>query len=80
MDSFQAGRFDEADRALQKRLQLQGGALACHLEGLCHLRAGRWREAKAELTICLTQRRDFTWPLVLRGFASSEQGAWSRGN
>jgi tetratricopeptide (TPR) repeat protein len=35
---------------------------------------GRWREARTELTVCMNLRPDFPWPLVLSGFAASEQG------
>ncbi len=48
---------------------------AHYLSGMCQLRAGHWRQAKVGFSVCRDLRPDFPWPLLLRGFAASEQGA-----
>ncbi len=77
LESYRAGRFAEAGQAAREALRLQDDHFwARYLEALCLMRAGRWLEARAELTTCVNQRPDFPLPLIIRGFAASERGAW----
>jgi serine/threonine protein kinase/predicted Zn-dependent protease len=76
-ETGQADRYLEASKSLAQAVAAQVDHFWAHyLQGLCQLRLGRWREARAALTVCMNLQRDFPWPLVLRGFAASEQGAW----
>ena len=75
MGRYRAGRYDAADDACREVLHLQGKRFwPYYVLALCHLHQGRWTDAKAELTICDSERLDFVWSKLLRGFAASELG------
>jgi tetratricopeptide (TPR) repeat protein len=76
LELYQAGSYEPAGNAARQALQLQGDHFwARYLEGLCHLRAGGWQDARGALTLCVEQRPEFPWSLIFRGFAASELGA-----
>jgi tetratricopeptide (TPR) repeat protein/tRNA A-37 threonylcarbamoyl transferase component Bud32 len=79
LESYQAGHYAEASAACSNVLRQQENHFwARYTLALCQLRAGRWTEAKADLTVCLNRRPEFVWPRLLRGFASSELGVQHR--
>src|SRR5262249_37751568 len=76
LDCYERGRVNEAAEACEQALRLRGDHYWAHyLKGLCDLRAGRWSDARTQLSFCVEQRADFAWPLIYRGFAASELGA-----
>jgi tetratricopeptide (TPR) repeat protein len=80
LETNRAEQFDKASRACGEALRFQEDHFwVRYLRGLCHLRARSWVEAKADLTVCLNQRKDFDYALLLRGFAASELGTQFKG-
>jgi tetratricopeptide (TPR) repeat protein len=75
LEDYRAGDYNRAAQACAEAARLRPGHFwARYVEGLCHLRAGRWVEGKAALTVCLDRRPDFVWARLLRGFAAGERG------
>jgi tetratricopeptide (TPR) repeat protein len=75
LQRYRAEQYELADEACREVLRQQGKHFwARYVQALCHLRSGRWLDAKAELTVCINQRPEFVWPKLLRGFAASELG------
>jgi tetratricopeptide (TPR) repeat protein len=73
LDSYRRGQFDEARRACGEVLKREDDHFwARYVQALCHLRAGHWAEACADLTALALRRPGFVWPRLLRGFAASE--------
>jgi tetratricopeptide (TPR) repeat protein/tRNA A-37 threonylcarbamoyl transferase component Bud32 len=75
-EANQPEQFRDASDALYQAVKFPGDQYSAHyLQGLCQLRLGRWRDARTELTVCMNLRPDFPRPLVVSGFAASEQGS-----
>jgi tetratricopeptide (TPR) repeat protein len=73
--AYNANRFEVAEEACDQVLKQDDAHFgARYLRAVTMLRTSRWDEAKAGLTICLNARPAFTWPLVLRGYASIQKG------
>jgi tetratricopeptide (TPR) repeat protein len=67
--------FNLASKACLETLKQQDAHYwARYVLAMCHLRGRRWIDAKMELTLCIKSRPEFTWPRLMRGFASSELG------
>jgi serine/threonine protein kinase/tetratricopeptide (TPR) repeat protein len=76
LDRYRAGDYDGAGAACREVLRQERTHFwARYVQALCELRAGRWVEARADLTVCANLRPEFVWPKLLRGFAASELGA-----
>jgi tetratricopeptide (TPR) repeat protein len=76
LDCYERGQVNEAADACEQALRLRGDHYWAHyLKGLCDLRAGRWPDARTQLSFCVEQRAEFAWPLIYRGFAAGELGA-----
>ena len=72
---YRAGQFAVASHASREVLRQQADHFwARYLLALCHLRVGKWIDAKAELTVCINQKPGFIWPRLMRGLASTEWG------
>jgi tetratricopeptide (TPR) repeat protein len=78
LESYQRGNYKQAAQECETALRQQDDCFwSRYLLGICHLRLGHWVEGKAAFTICIhhpSLRPSFVWPLLLRGFASSELG------
>lgn len=76
LEAYRLGQYEQAGQACQEVLGRQDNHFwARYILALCHLRASRWLQGKAELTVCLDKRPEFVWPRLLRGLASRELGA-----
>jgi tetratricopeptide (TPR) repeat protein len=74
---YRREQFDDAIREFDWVLARSPGHFwAQYLDALCLLRRQRPAEARALLGSCLTQRTDFVWLYLLRGFANEEMQAW----
>ncbi len=78
-DNYRAGLLEQARSDCEEVLRLQRGHFwARFLHGFCQLQTGHWFEARLDLTACLnlpsTVPQTPVWPLLHRGFASSELG------
>jgi tRNA A-37 threonylcarbamoyl transferase component Bud32 len=72
-------KYEEAQRACEEVLARQPGHFwARYIQGLCQVRDRKWAAAQATMTLCAESRPDFVWPLLVRGFAASEQGFATR--
>jgi tetratricopeptide (TPR) repeat protein len=75
LERYRTGQHELASQACAEVLRRQENHFwARYVQGLCHLRLGRWLDGKAQLTFCITRRPAFVWPRLLRGFAASELG------
>jgi len=74
---YRRGDFAQAIRGFDLVLDRQPGHFWAHyLSALCLLRQHRPAEARAHLGACLSQRTDFVWLYLLRGFAQGELQAF----
>jgi tetratricopeptide (TPR) repeat protein len=71
-DYYKEGDLEEAARHFENVLALKPGDFwARYYLAVCYVRVGRAAEARAFLTSCLSQRKDFVWLYLMRGFANN---------
>src|SRR5262249_27095240 len=74
---YRREQFGDAIKEFDQGLARKPGHFwAQYLNALCLLRQQRPGEARALLSACMSQRSDFVWLYLLRGFAHEELQAW----
>jgi tetratricopeptide (TPR) repeat protein len=74
-EEYKQGNVPEAVHHFENALEEQPDNFwARYFVSVGYLRLGRAAEARAGLTACLSQRRDFIWVYLLRGFAQVQLG------
>src|SRR5207247_429426 len=70
LEQYRRQEFAAAVPLLAMALTKQAGHYGAeYLLAVCRVSEGRYQEAKEGLTRCLEQRPNFSWPMLLRGFA-----------
>ncbi len=75
VQQYRAGHLEIASQACREVLRQQEDHFwARYVLALCHLRMGKWLDAKAEFSFCIKQEPKFVWPRLMRSLASTEWG------
>jgi tetratricopeptide (TPR) repeat protein len=76
-EQYQRGRLLEAQQSFSNAVGHDLPAFwADFYLAMCHLHRQQWDQARAELNVCCTQRRDFVWARLLRGYVLRELTAF----
>jgi tetratricopeptide (TPR) repeat protein len=76
LEHYRQGKLDMARRAFENAIAARPNYFWAHAYlAVCNLRDRKWERGKDHLDVCLVQRPDFSWALLLRGYAQCESGA-----
>jgi serine/threonine protein kinase/tetratricopeptide (TPR) repeat protein len=73
LDAYRRKEITRAAKDCQKALAQSEHFWARYLLALCQMRMTEWGEARLNLTVCVTRRKDLLWPRLLRASAAAEQ-------